>query len=121
MNVDRRVAVQDHDKVIAVRRDLVVIPLIRLEGVLLRGFGSIDDAAGVVAGRLLPPDLHFVSAVFLRRTHVHAAVRVGAAFEIDRQHEILIALIGIQIAGRLAASRQRSVDDFPMRAAGRHR
>src|SRR2546421_2589351 len=65
MNVERGLAVQFDDEMIAVRRDLIAIPLIRLERVLARGLRGSDNGAGVVASRLLPPDLHFVAAVFL--------------------------------------------------------
>ena len=66
MDVERGLAVQFDDEMIAVRRDLIAIPLIGLERVLARGLRGADNGAGVVASRLLPPDLHFVAAGFLR-------------------------------------------------------
>src|SRR5438445_2171785 len=65
MNVERRLAVQNDDQMIAVGGDLVAIPLIRPERVRARGLRGSDNGAGVVAGRLLPPDLHLVAAALL--------------------------------------------------------
>src|SRR5262249_6664094 len=118
-NVERRLAVQFNDEMIAVRGDLIAVPLIRFERVLARGLRGTDDGAGVVAGRLLSPDLDLVAAVLLRRAHEHAAVRVDAAPELDREDEVLVAAIGRQVSSGRTARRQRSIDDFPMRGAGR--
>ena len=63
-NVDSRLAIQHDDEVIPVGGDLKGIPLIRFECVVARGFRRADDTAGVVAGRLLLPDLHLVAASF---------------------------------------------------------
>src|SRR5438093_2589544 len=65
VNVERRLAVQDDDEMIAVGGDLVAIPLVRLERVGARGLRGSDNGAGVVAGGLLPPDLHLVAAALL--------------------------------------------------------
>src|SRR5438477_12954182 len=83
MNVERRLAVQDDDEMIAIGRDLVAVPFIGAERVGARGLRGSDNGAGVVAGRLLPPDLHLVAAALLWRTHEHAAVRVVAAEKVD--------------------------------------
>src|SRR6266446_6602539 len=62
MNVERGLAVQFDDEMVAVRRDLIAIPLIGLERVLARGLRGSDNSAGIVASRLLSPDLHFIAA-----------------------------------------------------------
>ena len=54
------------DEMIAVGRDLITIPFIGLERVRARRLRRSDNGAGVVPGRLLPPDLHLVAAAFLR-------------------------------------------------------
>src|SRR5262245_9291940 len=100
VNVERRFAVQHDDEVVAVRGDLVTIPVVGLEGMLARGLRGSDDGAGVVAGRLLPPDLDFVAAAFLRGAYEDAAVRVRTALEFDRQREVLVAAIRGQVARR---------------------
>ena len=66
MNIERRVAIQHDDNMISISGDLIVIPLIRFEFVVARGFRGSHDGAGVVAGGLLFPDLNFVAAVLLR-------------------------------------------------------
>src|ERR1700730_1744755 len=66
MNIERGFAVQFDDEMFAGGRDLIAIPFIRLERVLARGLRGSDNGTGIVASRLLPPDLHFVAAVFLR-------------------------------------------------------
>src|SRR6266511_4008543 len=105
MNVERGLAVQDHDKMIAVRRDLIIIPFIRPERVRAPGLRDSDNGAGIVASRLLPPNLYLVAAVFLRRTHEYPAVRIIAALEFDRQDKILETSIRRQVSGGLAARR----------------
>src|SRR6185503_5373673 len=114
MNIERGLAIQDDDKMIAVGGDLIAIPVIRLEGVLARGLRDADNGAGIVASRLLPPNLHLVAAGFLGGTNEYPAVRVVAAPEFDRQDEILVASIRRQVASGLAASRQGAIHDFPM-------
>jgi hypothetical protein len=72
VNIERRLAIQDDHDVIPLRRDLIMIPLIRIEPVIPRGFRNAHDSAGVVASRLLFPNLHLVAARFLAgngRTH----------------------------------------------------
>src|SRR6185295_11864950 len=93
MHVERRLAVQLDDEMVAVCRDLIAIPLIGLERVRARGLRGSDNGAGVVSSRLLPPNLHFVAAGFLWRAHEHAAVRVVSTLELDRQDEVLVASI----------------------------
>src|SRR5215510_3904857 len=73
VNVEGRFTVQHDDEVVAGRGDLVTIPVVGLERMLARGLRGSDDGAGVVAGRLLPPDLDFVAAAFLRGAHENAA------------------------------------------------
>src|SRR4030095_33993 len=69
VHVHGRLAVQHDDQVIAARGDQQQIPLICLEGEISGCLGRVHDGAGVVAGRLLLPDLHFVAVA-----HEHAAV-----------------------------------------------
>src|SRR5688572_4944142 len=85
-NVERRFAVQHDNEVIAVGRDLKLIPLIRLERVITGGLRRSDDGAGVVASRLLLPDLDLVAAGFVWRSHEHAAVGQLRRSELERQH-----------------------------------
>src|SRR5262245_13969525 len=106
VDVERRFTVQHDDEMIAVRGDLVTIPVVGLERMLARGLRGSDDGAGVVAGRLLPPDLDFVAAAFLRGAHENAAVRVRIALEFDRQREVLVAAIRGQITCRRPARAQ---------------
>ena len=61
-HVQRCLAVQDDDEVIAVGGHLKVVPVIRLECVVTRGLRGSDDGASVVSGGLLLLDLHFVAA-----------------------------------------------------------
>jgi len=105
VNVERRFAVQHDDEMVAIHGDLVAIPVVGLERVLPRGLGSSDDGASVVPGGLLPPDLDFVAAAFLRGAYEDAAIRVRTALEFDRQREVLVASIGGQVACRRPARR----------------
>ena len=66
MNIQSRLAIQQDDNMISLNGDLIVIPLIRFEFVVARGFRGSHDGAGVVARGLLFPDLNFVAAVLLR-------------------------------------------------------
>src|SRR5262245_28219256 len=100
VNVERRLTVRHDNEVVAVRGALVTIPVVSLEGMLARGLRGSDDGGGVVVGRLLPPDLDFVAAAFLRGAHEDAAVRVRAALEFDRQRGVLVAAIRGQVARR---------------------
>jgi len=93
MHIGRRLAVQDHDEMIAVCGDLKVIPLIAFDGEIAAGLCRVDDAAGVVARRLLFPDLDLVPASFVWRSIVDTAVGILTALEIEREHEILVASI----------------------------
>jgi hypothetical protein len=106
VNVERRFTVQDDDEMVAVRGDLVTIPVVGLECMHARGLRGADDGAGVVAGRLLPPDLHFVAAAFLRGSNEDTAVGLGTALEFDRQREVFVALIRSQVSCRIPARRQ---------------
>ena len=54
-------AVQHNHQMISVRRDLVVVPLVRNEFELLVGLGRRHDRAGIVARRLCLPNLHLVA------------------------------------------------------------
>jgi diacylglycerol O-acyltransferase len=121
VRVERGLAVQHDDEVIAVGGNLHLVPLVGLEREIARRLGSADDRTGVVPRRLLPPDLNFVTARFLRRAHEHPAVCVLRRFELQRQDEILVALIRAQITRGLAASGQGAVDDLPVRGAGGRR
>src|SRR5262245_66503744 len=60
VNVERRFTVQHDDEVVAVRGDLVTIPVVGLEGMLARGIRGSDDAACVVTCCLVPPQLEFL-------------------------------------------------------------
>jgi len=66
MNIQRHLAIQHDDNMISISGDLIVIPLIRFECVVARGFRGSDDGSGIVASGLLFPDLNFVAAVLLR-------------------------------------------------------
>src|SRR5687767_5117062 len=74
--IERRLAVQHDYQVIAVSGDLKMVPLVRFERKIARGLCRPDNGAGVVASRLLPPDLHFVPAGFLWGPDKHPAVRI---------------------------------------------
>src|SRR6185503_8412428 len=63
VDVERRLAVEDDDDVIPLGGDLVAVPLVGLEAEVARRLRGADNRAGVVAGRLQPPDLHLVAAV----------------------------------------------------------
>src|SRR5258706_2769141 len=59
-DIERRFTVQDDEEVIAIRGDLIAIPLIRFEGEIPRGFRGAHDRTGAVTSGLLSPDLHLV-------------------------------------------------------------
>jgi hypothetical protein len=83
VNIERRLVIQDDHDVVPLRRDLIMIPLIRIEPVIPRGFRSAHDSAGVVASRLLFPNLHLVAAAFPGGTQEHTAVGILATLELD--------------------------------------
>src|SRR5689334_19386632 len=104
----------------------VVVPFLGADDALVLGGGPDDpvtlllvDAAGVPAERAI--DLELRTLGYVRRpllepdVEEHPAVAIPLALESQRELEVLIAFVGLQVAVLLGdgEAMQRSVLDFP--------
>src|SRR5882724_12207160 len=117
VGVEQGLAVQDDREVVALGSDLVVVPLAGedLDG---RGLDGSHQAAGIVAGRLIIPDLQLVTGdvrlPFFLRPQEYAAVDLLRPAKLQLQDIVRKRLGSPQPAGRRARADKRPVLDFPV-------